>query len=373
MFLPVIATDAPETPPWAWGIFGLIILGMLALDLLLFNKKAHVQGVREAAFWCGVWVALALGFNVGVYYWKGEKSAVDFTTAYLVEQALSVDNLFIFIVIFRYFGVPTVFQHRVLFWGVFGAQVMRGIMIFAGVGLINQFHFLLYIFGGILVLTGIKMFFSNDDSYEPEKTLAFRITRRYVPLTPKFHEEKFFVREAVPDLVAAPPPPSLQNAERGGIDVQPAETPVPAAGAGGKLRLVATPLFLVLVIVESTDLIFAVDSIPACLAITQDPFVVYTSNIFAVMGLRSYYFLLAGMMGSLRFLKPALSVVLVFIGVKMIVGEGWGLKLDNKVSLGIVAGILVLSVAASLLFPPKPQEIKPLGGLPSTGDEKEGA
>ena len=326
-----VPQEISATPLWAWGIFGALVLGMLVLDLALFNRRAHVQGIREAATWSAVWVGLALAFNAGVYYWKGPRPAVDFLTAYLVEQALSVDNLFIFLVIFRYFGVPTLFQHRVLFWGVLGAQVMRGLMIFAGVELLERFHWMIFVFGGILIVTGAKMLFGKDDVYEPSQTLAFRLTRRYVPMTEKFHEEKFFIREAG--------------------------------------RRLATPLFLVLMIVESTDLLFAVDSIPACLAISRDPFIVYTSNIFAVMGLRAYYFLLAGMMGSLRLLKPALSVVLVFIGVKMVLAEGWGWKLENTVSLGIVAGILAVSVAASLLFPapPAPPPGAP-GPLPSSAD-----
>ncbi|MCW8133192.1 MAG: TerC family protein [Planctomycetota bacterium] len=333
--MPPVPSAAPltETPAVAWVVFGALVLGILVADLLIFNRRAHVQGVKEAAVWSGVWVGLALAFNAGVYFWKGRQAAVEFSTAYLVEQALSVDNLFIFLVIFKHFGVPTIFQHRVLFWGVIGAQVMRGIMIFAGVGLIALFHPILYLFAGILVITGIKLFFSKEDSFEPSNTLAFKFTRKYVRMTDKFHEEKFFV---------------MQDGLR-----------------------MATPLFLVLMIVESTDLIFAVDSIPACLSISKDPFVVYTSNIFAVMGLRAYYFLLAGAMGNLRFLKPALAIVLVFIGAKMFLHEGLDLKIDSVVSLGIVGGILGASVAVSLMFPVKAHP-RPLTTLPSSADAPAG-
>ncbi|MBI3830815.1 MAG: TerC family protein [Planctomycetes bacterium] len=324
------APDPNATPAHAWGLFALLVLGMLALDLFVFNRRAHIRGVRDAAIWCGVWVALALGFGVCVYEWKGEHAAVDFATAYCVEQALSVDNLFIFLIIFRYFGVPTVFQHRVLFWGVLGAQVLRGIMIFAGVELIQRFHAVLFLFAGFLIFTGIKLFFGDDASHDPSKTWAFRICKKLMPMTDRFHEERFTIVEA------------------------------------GK-RL-ATPLLLVLVVIEATDLAFAVDSIPACLAISKDAFVVYTSNIFAVMGLRAYYFLLAGMMSSLRFLKPALSIILVFIGAKMILAEGWDWKMDNKISLGIVAGILALSVLLSRLLPGKPPAPAPMTTLPSSAD-----
>lgn len=318
-----------ETPVIAWVVFAALVLGILVADLVIFNRRAHVQGVKEAAAWSAVWVGLALGFNACVYYWKGHQAAVEFSTAYLVEQALSVDNLFIFMVIFRHFGVPTMFQHRVLFWGVIGAQLMRGVMIFAGVGLIALFHPILYVFAAILVITGVKLFFSGDESFEPSNTFAFKFTRKYVRMTEKFHEEKFFI---------------IQDG----------------------LRL-ATPLFLVLMIVESTDLIFAVDSIPACLSISKDPFVVYTSNIFAVMGLRAYYFLLAGAMGNLRFLKPALAIVLVFIGAKMFLHEGLGVQIESMASLGIVAGILGAAVAISLMFPVKAHP-RPLTTLPSSAD-----
>lgn len=342
------------TPPAAWLIFIALVLGVLVLDLLLFNRKAHVQGIREAALWSGVWVGLAAAFNVGIYFWKDEASAVEFTTAYLVEQALSVDNLFIFMIIFRYFAVPTVLQHRVLFWGVLGAQVMRGIMIFAGVELLAHFHWLIFVFGAILVLTGLKLLIQKDETYEPSKTWAFRLTRRYVPLTERFHEDHFFTR--VP------------------VDGQPSSATAAATGGPVRLRRVATPLFLVLVIVESTDLIFAVDSIPACLGISTDTFVVYTSNIFAVMGLRAYYFLMAGVMGSLRFLKPALALVLVFIGGKMMSELLWHWQMEDKLSLAIVAGIVALAVVASLLSPkpPPPSPAAPTP-LPSRADRPRAA
>jgi tellurite resistance protein TerC len=261
---------------------------------------------------------------VGVYYWKGQEDALAFTTAYLLEKALSVDNLFIFLVIFSYFNVADQYRHRVLFWGIMGAIIMRGVLIGAGVALITYFQWLLFVFGGILVVTGIKLAVSKEESYEPSKTLAFRLTRRYVPLTEKYHGQCFFAVEAG--------------------------------------RRVATPLFLILVMIETTDLIFALDSIPACLAISQDPFIVYTSNIFAIMGLRALYFVLAGLMASLRFLRPALAAVLVFIGCKMLWEEARKheylpaaiaekLHITTGISLTVVASIIGFAIVASLLWP----------------------
>jgi len=307
------------TPGWAWGVFATVVVLALAVDLLIVNRRARAPSTRTAAAWCVVWVSLALSFNVLVYFVKDRTAALEFTTAYLVELSLSVDNLFIFLVIFRFFAVPAAYQHRTLFWGILGAVVMRGILIGLGVELLARFAFLIFVFGAILIFTGVKLFFSKDESHDPTRTWAYRLVRRYVPLTGQYYEERFFARE---------------NA-----------------------RWLATPLFLVLVVIESTDLVFAVDSIPACLAISRDAFIVYSSNIFAILGLRSLYFLLAGAMGSLRFLKPALSVVLVFIGVKMVLAELGGeekpYKIPTGVSLAVVGLVLALAVVASLIFPKK--------------------
>ncbi len=318
-----VAAESP-TPLWAWFVFGGIVLAMLVLDLVLFERIPHERRLKEAVIWSVVWIALALLFNVAVYYWKGKDRALEFTTAYLLEKALSVDNLFIFLVIFRYFGVKERYQPRVLFWGILGAFVMRGVLIVAGVELIHAFAWLLYVFGAILLFTGVKLLVMPEESYDPEKTLAFRIARRTIPVTPVYHEQRFFV---------------LENGRR-----------------------LATPLLLCLVMVEATDLVFAVDSIPACLAVSRDTFVVLTSNIFAILGLRALYFVLAGMMKGLRFLKPGLAIVLIFIGVKMILHEAaaqgllpesvaGAVDIPVGASLAVVGGILGLSVLASLLFP----------------------
>ncbi len=323
-----IAAGMPDisAPFWAWLVFGGLVAIMLAVDLLVFEKKPHARTLREAAVWSAVWIALALLFNVGVYFWEGRERAIEFLTAYLVEKSLSVDNLFVFLVIFRFFGVEDRYQPRVLFWGIIGAIAMRAILIFAGVSLLYYFDWLLYFFGAILLYTGFKLMFSRDESYRPSETLAYKLVRRYARITEHFHGEHFFARE------------------------------------GG--RLVATPMLLVLVIVEATDLVFAADSIPACLGISRDGFVVFTSNIFAILGLRALYFLLSGLMGRLRFLKPALSIVLVFIGVKMIVEEASKSDtlgsltsrlphISTSMSLAVIGGILTLAAALSFLVPSK--------------------
>jgi tellurite resistance protein TerC len=337
------AVAAAATPAWAWGVFGGIILAMLLLDLFIFERKPHARQLKEAVIWSVVWIVLAILFNVAVYFWKGPERALEFTTAYILEKALSVDNLFIFLVIFSFFGVEERFRPRVLFWGILGAFVMRGILIVAGVGLVHQFEWILYIFGAILVITGGKLLVMPDEAYEPSKTLAYRLARRIIPLSMSYHEHRFFV---------------VENGRR-----------------------LATPLFLVLVMLEATDLVFAVDSIPACIAISQDTFVVLTSNIFAILGLRALFFVLAGLMKGLRFLKPGLAVVLLFIGLKMILAEAMkgGVLPDAMrpfaeipvgVSLGVVGAILGLSVIASLLFPVKGKEAEAkdgAGGKPGEG------
>jgi tellurite resistance protein TerC len=292
-----------------WIGFWTIVGVLLMVDLLVFNRKAHKVSIREALIWSVVWIGLSLTFNGAVWWLLGADSALDFLTAYLIEKSLSVDNLFVFLVLFSYFGVAPRFQHRVLFWGVFGAIVLRGVMIFGGVALVERFHWVLYLFGGFLVFSGIKLALSKGETVNPDKNLAVRIGRRIFPLTEKFHGQKFFVR----------------------ID--------------GK-RL-ATPVLLVLISVEFTDVLFAVDSIPAVFGITTDGFIILTSNIFAILGLRALYFLLAGIMDQFQYLPLGLAIVLTFIGVKMLV-EPW-VHIGTGISLAVVGGILTLSVIASAM------------------------
>jgi tellurite resistance protein TerC len=298
-----------------WVAFNLFVLGMLALDLAVFHRKAHTVSLREALNWSIVWVALSLIFNAGIYYFWGQEKALEFLTGYVIEKALSVDNLFVFIVIFSYFSVPAMYHHRVLFWGILGALVMRAIFIAGGVALLNSFHWMIYVFGGFLILTGIKMLFAGDEGVHPEKNPVLRLLKRLMPVTKEYHGQSFFIRD------------------------------------GGKLW--ATPLLLVLVVVETTDVIFAVDSIPAILAITTDPFIVYSSNVFAILGLRALYFLLSGILDKFRYLKVGLSLVLCFVGVKMVVVDIY--KIPIGLSLAMVAGILAVSMLASVLIKPKPE------------------
>ena len=300
---------------WPWIGFNLFVLAMLAVDLFVFHKEAHEVSLKEAAAWSTVWVALALLFGGGVYVFMGPEPGLEYLAGYLIEKALSVDNIFVFVLIFSYFGVPPRYQHRVLFWGIIGALVMRGAMIGAGAYLIKQFHWIIYVFGAFLVFTGIRMARQTEHAIEPEANPVIRLVRRLMPVTSIYHGQRFFIREEV----------------------------------GGQLRRVATPLFVVLVLVETTDLIFAVDSIPAIFAITQDPFIVYTSNIFAILGLRALYFLLAGVIHKFHYLKLGLSVVLVFVGAKMLAVDIY--KVPVALSLGVIALVLATSVVASLAWP----------------------
>ena len=283
---------------------------MLVLDLGVFHRKSHTVKYREALIWSVVWIALAVIFAVVIYFWHGRTPSLEFVTGYVIELSLSVDNLFVFLLIFRYFQVPPGHQHKVLFWGILGALIMRAIFIAAGVGLIQRFHWIVYVFGAFLVYSGFKLLRQGETEIHPEKNPVLRLFRRLVPVTKDYEGDKFFVR-------------------RGG--------------------LLATPLLVVLVVVETTDLLFAVDSIPAILAITRDAFIVYTSNVFAILGLRSMYFALAGMMEMFRFLHYGLSVVLMFVGGKMLLSHYY--EVPTVVALGAVAGILLLSVGASLIRP----------------------
>ena len=302
-------------PILLWLGFNIFVLAMLALDLFVFHKEAHEVSMKEAAAWSVFWVMLALIFNAGIYHFMGPQVGLEFLTGYLIEKALSVDNIFVFVLIFSYFNVPPRYQHRVLFWGILGALVMRGAMIGAGAALIHRFHWIIYIFGAFLVFTGIRMATQSAHTIEPESNPVIRLIRRFIAVTNVYHGQKFFVREQV----------------------------------GTRMRRVATPLFVVLVLVETTDLIFAVDSIPAIFAITTDPFIVYTSNVFAILGLRALYFLLAGVIHKFHYLKLGLSVVLVFVGTKMLLLDIY--KVPIGLSLGVIALVLGSAVAASLLFP----------------------
>ncbi len=285
---------------------------MLVLDLTVFHRKAHTIKFKEALGWSAFWISLAGIFAVLVYFWHGKATALDFVTGYLIEESLSVDNLFVFLLIFKFFKVPGQFQHKVLFWGIVGALVMRFIFIWAGVALINRFHWIIYVFGAFLVYTGIKLFKQEDSDVQPQQNPVLRGFRKIMPVTKDYVGGKFFVRD------------------RG---------------------LYATPLFLVLLVIETTDVVFAADSIPAILAITRDPFIVYTSNVFAILGLRSLYFALAGMMELFHYLHYGLAVILTFIGVKMLISNYY--HLPTAVALGVVAGVLAISVVASLAFPKK--------------------
>jgi tellurite resistance protein TerC len=296
-------------PWWAWAAFFLIVFVMLAIDLGLFQRKAHAVQMKEAAIWTGVWIGLALLFGFGIYLWQGTEPALAYYTGYVIEKALSVDNLFVFALIFGLFAVPPVFQHRVLFWGVLGALIMRGIFIFAGSALLMRFHWVIYVFGAFLVFTAFKLLREKEVEVHPENNPVVKLFRKFVPMTPEYHGEKFFIRD------------------------------------GG--RLVATLLFLVLIVVESTDLVFAVDSIPAIFAVTQEPFLIYTSNVFAILGLRSLYFLLAGAMGKFYYLRTALAAILGYVGIKMLLSGVFHIPVGF--SLGLILVALVAAIAASLL------------------------
>ena len=295
-----------------WILFNLFVLAMLALDLGVFNRRPHSVGFREALGWSVMWVALAIGFAVVVYFWHGRTASLEFLTGYVIELSLSIDNLFVFLVIFRYFRVPGELQHRVLFWGILGALITRGAFILAGVGLIRQFDWITYIFGAMLVWSGFKLLRQGDAEIDPEKNPVLKLFRRWMPVTDEYVGDKFWVRQP---------------------------------------GLYATPLVVVLLIVETTDILFAVDSIPAVLAITLNAFIVYTSNVFAIMGLRSMYFAVAGMMDYFEYLHYGLSAVLVFIGGKMLLSHYY--KLPTHIALGIVIGVLLISVLASVAFPRK--------------------
>ena len=307
-----------EESIWLWIGFNVFVLVLLALDLGVFHRKAHAVSMKEALTWSVIWISLSLLFNLVIYlfwdkmvpnssYTNGE-AALAFLTGYLIEKSLSVDNIFVFILIFSFFAVPDQYQHRVLFWGILGALIMRGILILIGATLLETFHWIIYVFGAFLIFTGIRMARHQDEELKPDQNPIVKFFRRFVPVTENFEGDKFFVRRAG--------------------------------------TLFATPLFLVLLVVESTDLVFAVDSIPAIFAVTRDPFIVYTSNVCAILGLRALYFLLANVMHQFQYLKLGLSVVLTFIGIKMVIVDLYHIPVGA--SLAVVASVLTISILASL-------------------------
>jgi tellurite resistance protein TerC len=300
---------------WLWTGFNVFVLAMLALDLFVFHKDAHEVRSLEAAAWSAVWITLALVFGAGVYAFLGRDAGLEYFAGYLIEKALSVDNIFVFVLVFGSFHVPSRYQHRVLFWGILGALLMRGGMIAAGAYLMQQFHWIIYIFGAFLVFTGLRMATEDEAHIDLESNAAIRLIRRVVPVTGRYHGQHFLVREEI----------------------------------AGRSRWAATPLLVVLVLVEMTDLIFAVDSIPAIFAITQDPFIVYSSNVFAILGLRALYFLLAGVIHRFHYLKVGLSVILVFVGLKMLAVDVY--KVPIGVSLAFIVLVLAAATAASLRWP----------------------
>ena len=302
-----------------WILFNLFALGMLVLDLRVFHRPGHVVSVRESLGWSAMYVALAAGFAALLFFWQGHQVALEFVTGYVLELSLSVDNLFIFLVIFNFFAVPDAQQHRVLFWGVLGALVMRGLFIGAGVGLISRFHWVLYIFGSLLIYSGVRLCVVGDHQINPSANPFVMGLRRWIPVTADYRAGKFFVRNPQDNS-----------------------------------RLYATPLLAVLLVIETTDLLFAVDSIPAILAITLNAFIVYTSNVFAILGLRSMYFAISRLMKAFRFLHYGLAVVLVLVGLKMMAADR--VRVPIAMTLGVVAGVLLVSIAISAAFPATPKE-----------------
>ena len=307
---------------WPWIGFNLFVLAMLAIDLGVFHRKAHSVSLKEASIWSVVWITLALIFNAGLYFLSGTEPALQFFTGWLIEKSLSVDNIFIFVLLFTYFRVPAAYQHRVLFWGILGALVMRGILIAVGAVLLEEFHWILYLFGAFLIFTGIRMGLQKETEVHPERNPLLKLVRRIVPVTDDYEHDRFVVRRAGQFMV--------------------------------------TPLLLVLLIIESTDLIFAVDSIPAVFAVTRDPFIVYTSNVFAILGLRSLYFVFANVIDKFYYLKLGLAVILSYVGVKMVLADIY--PIPTFLSLAIIALVLALAIVASVIrtrrLPEEPVEPK---------------
>jgi tellurite resistance protein TerC len=301
-----------------WIVFNIFIVAMLIIDLTVFHNKDQEEGIKDALIWTGVWIAMALIFGVGVYYYMGSQTALDYYTGYLIEKSLSVDNIFVFLLVFSYFKVPAEYQHKVLFWGIFGALVMRFLFIFTGVALLERFHWIIYVFGGFLVFTGIKLAMEKDKEVHPERNPVLKLVRRIFPTTTSYHGSQFFIRKM------------------------------------GKL--IATPLFIVLIVIETTDLVFALDSIPAILAITRNEFIVYSSNAFAILGLRALYFALSGIMRLFHYLHYGLALILVFVGVKMLLSEFY--HIPTPYALAFIGITLTVSVIASVLNPKEEEPIE---------------
>ena len=300
-----------------WTVFNVFIVTMLVIDLVVFHGKEHEESIREALIWTGVWITLAVIFGIGVYYYMGTQTALDYYTGYLIEKSLSVDNIFVFLLVFSYFKVPAEYQHKVLFWGIFGALVMRLIFIFVGVALLEQFDWIIYVFGAFLVFTGIKLAMEKDKEVHPERNPILKLTRKIIPITKQYHGSNFFIKRM------------------------------------GKL--IATPLFVVLIVIETTDLVFALDSIPAILAITRDEFIIYSSNAFAILGLRALYFALSGIMKLFHYLHYGLSLILVFVGIKMLLADFY--HIPTPYALGFIGITLTVSVIASIYFPKEEQPV----------------
>ena len=304
-----------------WTAYVVFILIMLGIDLWVFNRESHKITIKESLTWTFIWIALSLVFGAGVYIFMGHQQGIDYFTGYLIEKSLSMDNIFVFLLIFKYFGVAPRYQHEVLFYGILGALVMRFLFIIAGVALLNHFAWTIYVFGAFLVYTGIKMAFEKDKEVHPEKNPILRILRRMLPITHDFHEDRFFIKK--------------------------------------DKKLIATPLLVVLVVIETSDILFAVDSIPAILGITRDTFIVFSSNVFAILGLRALYFTLAGIMEKFHFLHYGLSGILTFIGIKMLIEHY--VHISTELSLIVIAFLLAISIVASLIFPAKQQSEEPGG------------
>ncbi len=308
----------PHEILWFIG-FNIFVIAMLVLDLKVFHRRAHEVTIREAVVWTFFWIALSLLFNLGIYFIQDSHTALSFLTGYLLEKSLSVDNLFVFLLIFSYFNVKSKYQHRVLFWGIIGALIMRALFIATGIALMRRFHWIIYVFGPFLIITAIKMAIQEEREIHPEKNPVLRLFRRLFPITSDYENEKFFVKRAG--------------------------------------RLMATPLFVVLLVIETTDIIFALDSIPAILAVTTDPFIVYSSNVFAILGLRAMFFALAGAMQLFHYLNYGVAAILAFVGVKMMLSEVY--KIPIPAALGTVGGILLLSMIASLIWPKHEEAVVP--------------
>ena len=300
-----------------WIGFNVVVILLLLFDLKFIHRKAHVIGIRESLLWTFFWIGLSLLFNLGIYFWRDSGPALEFLTCYLIEKSLSVDNLFVFLLIFSYFAVPALYQHKVLFWGILGAVVMRLAFILAGVTLIDKFHWVIYVFGAFLILTSLRMAFRRETEIEPESNVVLRLFRRFVPVTECYEGDRFFIKRIG--------------------------------------RTYATPLFIVVLVIETTDVFFAVDSVPAALSISLDPFIVYSSNVCAILGLRALYFALAGIMRMFKYLNQGLVVVLFFVGVKMLVSEVY--EMPVGIALGVVAAILLTSVVLSIIKADKEGEI----------------